>query len=644
MENFYVYVYIDPRNYEEFYYGKGKGSRKEEHLKSDDDSEKTKIIKEIKKEGLEPIIKVIARGLSEKEAFLVEKTLIWKLGKTLTNKSTGHFAEKFRPQNRWHLHLSGFDYENGLYYVNVGEEEHRCWEDCHQYGFLAAGQHPKWSDPLRTLEEGDVIVAYLAKHGYVGVGKVTQKAVRVNDFRIENKSLRDFPILIPNIFENSDNANSEFLVKIEWIKSFDKAHAKWKPKSGLFTTQLIKASLDNQPKTLQFLEKEFDIKFSDILHGNPNVTTVINEVHHLYKEEEKKNRFLGCILGGAIGDALGAPIEFLSYDAIFEKYGKEGIQTYVEHPQRKGEFTDDTQMLLWTAEGLLRAWHRSVIKGIDGAQTIITYNSYLRWLKTQGERVPDSKIKHGFEEGWLLRRQELFKRRAPGNTCLSSLKSGAMGTVEKPINDSKGCGTVMRIAPVGLVFRHDRKIAFREGVKISAITHGHPSGYLSGGVLSSIIADLSNGENLEEAISNALEILKGWERYEEVYGIIERAVEINRRYQNKEITHLEIQSLGEGWIAEEALAISLLCALRYQNNFKKAVLTAIKHSGDSDSTGAITGNLVGLIVGKDQIPSEWIDNLLYKDIVEEIGNDLHIGFKGSTFELDEDWHIKYPGY
>ena len=181
MENFYVYVYIDPRNYEEFYYGKGKGSRKEAHLKfdenSDNDSEKIKIIKEIKKEGLEPIIKVIAKGLTEKEALLVEKTLIWKLGKTLTNKSSGHFADKFRPHNKLHLNLSGFDFENGLYYVNVGEGDHRCWEDCKEYGFLSAGQHPKWSDPLKTLEIGDVVVAYLKNYGYVGVGRVSEKAV-----------------------------------------------------------------------------------------------------------------------------------------------------------------------------------------------------------------------------------------------------------------------------------------------------------------------------------------------------------------------------------------------------------------------------------------------------------------------------------
>lgn len=169
---YYVYVYIDPRNFEEFYYGKGKGNRKHAHLSDETDSEKSKRIKAISNEGLKPIIKVIARHLTEREAFLVEKTLIWKLGRNLTNTSSGHFADKFRPHHTFHLDLSGFDFKNGVYYVNVGECTNRCWEDCKQYGFISAGQDKKWSSPLRTFEPGDIVVAYLKNRGFVGIGKV----------------------------------------------------------------------------------------------------------------------------------------------------------------------------------------------------------------------------------------------------------------------------------------------------------------------------------------------------------------------------------------------------------------------------------------------------------------------------------------
>lgn len=264
MNNYYVYVYIDPRNYEEFYFGKGRGNRKSEHLKSNDDSEKTKRIKAIHKEGLEPIIKVIARNLTENEAFLIETTLIWKLGNSLTNVASGHFVDKFRPHNKYHLNLSGFDYQNGIYYINVGEGEHRCWDDCYKYGFLSAGQDKKYSDPLKNLNTGDIVIAYLKRHGYVGVGKVTNTALPVNDFKIENKTLHEFKLKQPNIFDNSDNDKSEYLIKVDWIKKRLKTEAVWQKKSGLFTSQLIKASLDNQPKTLSFIEKEFNIYFDNI--------------------------------------------------------------------------------------------------------------------------------------------------------------------------------------------------------------------------------------------------------------------------------------------------------------------------------------------------------------------------------------------
>jgi len=264
--NYYVYVYIDPRNFEEFYYGKGKDNRKNAHLHDESDTEKTKIIKDIQKEGCEPIIKVIARGLSENEAYLIEKTLIWKLGRNLANVSSGHFIDKFRPHNSFHLNLNGFDFENGIFYINVGEGETRTWEDCRTFGFLSAGQGKQWSDPIRLLNSGDIVVAYLKRRGYVGVGKVIDKAKKVLDFRFEEKSLKTQNLLNQDLFKNSDNENSEYLVKIEWVKSFPADEAKWKANQGLFTTQLIKASLERQTKTIKFIETEFGIDFRKIMN------------------------------------------------------------------------------------------------------------------------------------------------------------------------------------------------------------------------------------------------------------------------------------------------------------------------------------------------------------------------------------------
>jgi len=264
--SYYVYVYIDPRNYEEFYYGKGKGSRRFAHLTDDNDSEKVSRIRAIKAEGLSPIIRTVAARLTESEAHLIETTLIWKLGKGLTNKAAGHFGSLFRPHNTLHRELSAFDFQNGIYYVNVGEGTHRNWDDCHRLGFLSAGQGPQWRDQILDLAEGDVVIPYLKRKGYVGVGRVLARAVRYLDFRHEGRLLEDFNLAAPDMSENSgDLAHSEYILRVEWVAAVPRWEAKWQSNSGLFTTPLVRASLDRQPATIAFIEKAFGVRLQELV-------------------------------------------------------------------------------------------------------------------------------------------------------------------------------------------------------------------------------------------------------------------------------------------------------------------------------------------------------------------------------------------
>lgn len=361
----------------------------------------------------------------------------------------------------------------------------------------------------------------------------------------------------------------------------------------------------------------------------------------------KKTNYQGCLLGGAIGDALGAPIEFWSTRQIIEVFGPSGITGYSEYSNGSGSFTDDTQMTLFTAEGLLRARHRASLRGIEGALHQITFYSYRRWLLTQSEQFVD--VQKRLQEpdmltsGWLLRKEELFKCRAPGNTCLQALRNGKMGTIEHPINDSKGCGTIMRMAPVGLMFNHNPAIAFREGCNLSALTHGHPSGFLSGGFFAALIAFLTNGERLSSAIEKCLELLEKESNHEEVKGAVLKMFSVLEKAGSRDLKPEDLEHLGGAWVAEEALAISLLCAARYENDFEKGIIAAVNHSGDSDSTGAITGNILGLINGLGKIPEKWKNKLHGADIVLEVAEDLGIEVKGNGFEADRDWWDKYPG-
>lgn len=347
--------------------------------------------------------------------------------------------------------------------------------------------------------------------------------------------------------------------------------------------------------------------------------------------KRKKDYFRGCLLGGAVGDALGGPVEFLRYKDIINKYGQEGIQNLVCSASGKAEITDDTQMTLFTAEGILRSETRGNEKGICHPPSVV-YFAYERWLNTQG--YPKLKGHDWIYDGWLLGVNELHARRAPGNSCLSAISSGNQGTIDEPINNSKGCGGVMRVAPAGLFYSKER--AFEMAVEFAALTHGHPSGYLSAGALALIIASIINGSDIETAVKDALVELTKHEKYQECYQSLQESIDLS----HSNIEPLDaISKLGEGWVGEEALAISVYCALKYKNDFKNALIAAVNHNGDSDSTGAITGNILGAYLGINGIPKEWIEKVELKDEIIQIADDLLSGYSEGR-----EWWNKYPGY
>lgn len=338
-----------------------------------------------------------------------------------------------------------------------------------------------------------------------------------------------------------------------------------------------------------------------------------------------KNDFAAVSLGGAVGDALGAPIEFMSHKQIMATFGKSGIKNYAPAYGRLGAITDDTQMALFTAEGLLRAYVREQTRGIACyPQSALAY-AYQRWLHTQG-------VKHPLQEcslnGWLLEQRALFASRAPGRTCIGALKS--MKKIDDSAkNDSKGCGGVMRVAPVGMIFSglspnrqegrdSNFRQAFKVGCEAAGITHGHPTGKLASGAFSLLIFLLMEGTTLRQALDIVLEELKPHEHNEETSRAIRDAIRLAEAGPGNEKT---LSHLGEGWIAEEALAIGIYCALGARD-YESGVSLAVNHSGDSDSTGLIAGHLLGGILGVSGIPEKWLEPLELKSVISEIADDL----------------------
>ncbi len=316
-------------------------------------------------------------------------------------------------------------------------------------------------------------------------------------------------------------------------------------------------------------------------------------------------RIRGCLLGGAVGDALGAPVEFTRAEGLRERFPDGMVRQFVEGEHGRGAITDDTQLTLFTAEGLVLAYQRGRDRGIWHPPSMV-HDAYARWLRTQnGQRSHEGEAL----AGWLLGYPALWSRRAPGGTCLRALAQPRMGTIEDPLNDSKGCGGVMRAAPAGLIGHPN---PFRLGCELAAITHGHPSGYLSAGVLAYTVSRIVEGAGLREAVEYALPILRKFAGHEECDRALGAALDLAATGPG---TPEKVARLGRGWVGEEALAIGVYCAL-VSESLEEALPLAVSHEGDSDSTGSITGNLLGALHGAAGVPDRWLAELELRDAIE----------------------------
>ena len=381
------------------------------------------------------------------------------------------------------------------------------------------------------------------------------------------------------------------------------------------------------------------------------------------REEVLRDRIRGCLLGGAAGDALGYPVEFQSAGQITARFGPEGIRDYVRDAAAgKALISDDTQMTLFTANGILVGETRAALRGIRGDTAGDAALAYQDWLRTQnlsweqGREPGDGPRKTG--GSWLLDVPELYALRAPGNTCLSAIAAYSRGdgrrygTPERPINASKGCGGIMRVAPLAMAYRAgencrgDQAVLDREGAELAAVTHGHPLGWMPAAALTHILSRcLAAPEQglraiVREARDAMAALYPGNEHLGTLLGIMDRAMALaDRGGGDRE----NIRALGEGWVAEETLGIAIYCALRYENDFSGGIIAAVNHDGDSDSTGAVTGNILGAYLGERAIDGKWTRDLELRDVIGEVADDLCRGCRMQEYSSYRDpaWERKY---
>ena len=354
-----------------------------------------------------------------------------------------------------------------------------------------------------------------------------------------------------------------------------------------------------------------------------------------------QSRFTGCLLGGAVGDALGYPVEFQNEAAIFDQYGPSGIQT-LEQAGNPAVISDDTQMTLFAANAIV--YYKNHVHA--GGVIPEVWLAYREWLGTQGNV---SRMEQDGPKMWIYSDSRLHACRAPGNTCLSAIRNSPDGgTMEEPVNNSKGCGTVMRAAPYGLAIDCDpqnptESLCVKLACEDAALTHGHPlawgsSGWLAGCVFRAV--QDRQYERLEDCMKISLP------REVDPTGKIDKLTKQAIWLANEEsLSDLAaIHALGEGWVAEEALAIAVFCAVRYQDDFAAAIRAAVNHKGDSDSTGAICGNILGAWLGKEAVEQAFsLDHLELRDVIETMAEDLYrvSGCRPPKPGEEPEWDRKY---
>ncbi len=289
-------------------------------------------------------------------------------------------------------------------------------------------------------------------------------------------------------------------------------------------------------------------------------------------------QFAGAIVGLAVGDALGYPTEFISREQILKRYGPDGVTDFEAcFSHSPGTYADDTQMSLAVAKGLLAASGDD----IDALMGEIA-KQFVAWMGS-----PDND-------------------RAPGNTCMAGCRNLRRGVPWRVagMSHSKGCGSAMRVSPVGLLYHHNLDQLVEVARATALLTHGHPAALEGAAAAALMVALAARGAGPEEMYDEIRARCFGRSTdFDACLSTVPRMLEV----PSAEV--LAAGGLGEAWVAEEAVASALYCVWRHPDDFRVAVLEAVNTDGDSDSIGAITGSIMGARLGIGAIPKTWVERV-----------------------------------
>ena len=322
-----------------------------------------------------------------------------------------------------------------------------------------------------------------------------------------------------------------------------------------------------------------------------------------------ENHVLSGIMGLAVADALGVPVEFMERESL-RKDPVLHMRSYGTYNQPKGTWSDDTSMTLCLVD--------SLSEGLD-------YNDIME------------KFLDWFNKGKYTAFDEVFDIGIGTEKALSRFEKGAPplecgGKTER----DNGNGSLMRILPIlyyiqatyGVEFNKDEEEIYEIIHNVSSLTHGHKRSQIACGIYISIAANLFGTRNLDTAIKsgiyNAMEYYKNQDSF-----LVE--LEHFNRLEEEDFKDISIDEISSSGYVVSSLEAAIWCLLN-TGNYKDCVLKAVNLGQDTDTIAAIAGGLAGLYYGYDQIPEEWLESLVKKEYIENLCNKLNSRMNRKSIE------------
>ncbi len=358
----------------------------------------------------------------------------------------------------------------------------------------------------------------------------------------------------------------------------------------------------------------------------------------------QQTSYRGCLLGMAVGDAMGYTVDNRSWQEIKEDYGPHGLLGY-DLVNGYADVTSYTQLAAFTCNGLLFGLTRGQMLGKMAPFIKYIGLSSREWAVSQRPwgRPPRTYC-------WLLRKNELCRRHCMDTRMLDTLSRQNLGTLETPVNGFTGPAGLTAAIGVGLFFDEDRMDQMeidRLGAESVALTHGHPIAFLSGAVLAHIMSKLLRNPkgDLKQMVLEAAEALKEqfgsqYSQVSEISALIHHAIsyaEQDKLSQVEVMEHLRCDT------AAQVLAGAIYACLVSREDFDSAMIVAVNHSGRSAAVGAVTGAILGVRLGEEALPDFYMECLECAEVLRELADDMHTGcpMEMGNKLFDLDWDYKY---